>query len=274
MRARGLKPAFFKNELLATSDPLYGWIFAGLWCLADREGRLEDRPRRIHLEINPGRAFEGTEQALEWLDRNGFIARYKVDGKHYIEIPKFVDHQSPHYSEKHSVIPPNLSNLSENYAHHESNLSEIHNKDGPVIPENSESRGPPRGGRNALTPDSGLLTADCSRSARSAQPVDNFPDWTSVDSLAQDWWQLWLAYRRSRRLAPYKDLRMAKRLAKYPAAVQQAAIEESMTQNWQGLFPDKVKLNGTSKSSGSARLSFDEHTERLRQWLDEQLANP
>ena len=44
MRARNLKPSIFKNELLAVADPLYTLVFEGLWCLADREGRLEDRP--------------------------------------------------------------------------------------------------------------------------------------------------------------------------------------------------------------------------------------
>ena len=46
-RARNIKPGFFANENLAECDPLARLLFAGLWCLADREGRLEDRPKRI-----------------------------------------------------------------------------------------------------------------------------------------------------------------------------------------------------------------------------------
>jgi hypothetical protein len=95
----------FKNELLATSDALYAWIFEGLWCLSDREGRLEDRPRRIHLEINAGRAYEGTEASLNWLSENGFILRYEHGGNRYIQVLQFKKHQNPHVREPASVIP-------------------------------------------------------------------------------------------------------------------------------------------------------------------------
>jgi len=105
MRARNLKPSLFKNELLATSDPLYTWVFEGLWCLADREGRLEDRPRRIHLEINAGRAYETTEASLAWLAENGFIVRFEHDGNRYIQVVKFGKHQNPHHREPQSSIP-------------------------------------------------------------------------------------------------------------------------------------------------------------------------
>lgn len=105
MRARNVKPAFFKNELLATSDPLYSLIFEGLWCIADREGRLEDRPRRIHFEINAGRAYELTEQSLNWLAENGFIQRYEHGGARYIQVVNFKKHQNPHHREPESTIP-------------------------------------------------------------------------------------------------------------------------------------------------------------------------
>lgn len=100
-----MKPSFFKNELLATSDPLNGWIFAGLWGMADREGRLEDRPRRIHLEINAGRAYEGTVTTLAWLAEQGFILRYAHGGGQYIQIVNFAKHQNPHPRETASVLP-------------------------------------------------------------------------------------------------------------------------------------------------------------------------
>ena len=48
-RARNIKPAFFKNELLAELDAFDRLLFIGLWCLADREGRTEDRPKRIKM---------------------------------------------------------------------------------------------------------------------------------------------------------------------------------------------------------------------------------
>ena len=51
-RARNIKPGFFLNEELGVLPPLVRILFAGLWCIADRDGRLEDRPKRIKMEPN------------------------------------------------------------------------------------------------------------------------------------------------------------------------------------------------------------------------------
>ena len=50
-RARNIKPGFFKNEFLADLPFETRLLFIGLWTLADREGRLEDRPRKIKMEL-------------------------------------------------------------------------------------------------------------------------------------------------------------------------------------------------------------------------------
>ena len=52
-RSRNIKPGFFLNDDLAECEPLARLLFAGLWCIADREGRLEDRPKRIKIEVLP-----------------------------------------------------------------------------------------------------------------------------------------------------------------------------------------------------------------------------
>ena len=55
MRTRLLKPGFFMNEELARLPVRARLLFAGLWCLADREGRLEDRPgahQSGHLSVS------------------------------------------------------------------------------------------------------------------------------------------------------------------------------------------------------------------------------
>lgn len=104
-RSRNIKPGFFKNEELAECSLAARLCFAGLWVLADREGRLEDRPKRIKGELFPFDTFE-VEPLLRELERFNFICRYEIDGHRYIQIPKFTEHQSPHYSEKPSVIKP------------------------------------------------------------------------------------------------------------------------------------------------------------------------
>jgi hypothetical protein len=106
-RARNIKPAFFKNEVLGTRDPFLMILFEGLWCLADREGRVEDRPLRINAEIFPYRNFDeptinGYLTELASLD---FIHRYEVRGVRVIQVIKFSKHQSPHKTEKPSELP-------------------------------------------------------------------------------------------------------------------------------------------------------------------------
>lgn len=104
-RARNIKPALFKNEVLGVADPMLTLLFEGLWLLADREGRLEDRPLRIKGELFPYRDSLDMDGMLNWLAESGFIARYGVSGKRYIEIDNFVKHQNPHRNEPESVIP-------------------------------------------------------------------------------------------------------------------------------------------------------------------------
>jgi hypothetical protein len=52
-RARNIKPSFFTNEELVELPFSTRLLFIGLWTLADREGRLEDRPKRIKMAIFP-----------------------------------------------------------------------------------------------------------------------------------------------------------------------------------------------------------------------------
>lgn len=106
MRARNLKPGFFKNEELAGKDPLARLLFEGLWCMADREGRLEDRAARIKAEILPYDNCD-VESLLTSLASGDdpFILRYEADGRRYIQVIHFIDHQNPHFRESKSKIP-------------------------------------------------------------------------------------------------------------------------------------------------------------------------
>lgn len=103
-RARLIKPGFFANEALAEFGPWVRLLFAGLWTLADREGRIEDRPRRIKGALFPYDDVD-VEEGLASLAAGGFIVRYSADGERYIEVSAFRKHQSPHVREPASMIP-------------------------------------------------------------------------------------------------------------------------------------------------------------------------
>jgi uncharacterized phage protein (TIGR02220 family) len=120
MRARNIKPGFFDNETLAKLGPCGQILFEGLWCLADRDGRLENRPARIKVKISPYyEPFLGLtvnpplnngeptviERLIHQLTTLGFLTLYDVNGNQYIQIMNFLKHQRPHITEKQSQIP-------------------------------------------------------------------------------------------------------------------------------------------------------------------------
>jgi hypothetical protein len=105
VRSRNIKPGFFKNEELAEIPFEARLLFIGLWAMADREGRLEDRPKKLKAEIFP---FDNInmEKLLDVITLRGFTLRYEIDGKRYVQIINFKKHQNPHPHEAKSEIPP------------------------------------------------------------------------------------------------------------------------------------------------------------------------
>ena len=103
-RARNIKPGFFTNEELAEIDPIGRLLFIGLWTLADREGRLEDRVKRIKASLFPYDNCD-IDSLLNDLQEHGFIVRYHVNDIKCIQILKFSKHQKPHPNEKKSELP-------------------------------------------------------------------------------------------------------------------------------------------------------------------------
>src|SRR5690606_392135 len=105
-RSRLIKPGFFKNEYLVALPMATRLLFAGLWTLADKEGRLEDRPLRIKMEIFPADDID-VDAALNELASapEPFIIRYESQGVRIIEVVNWHQHQKPHHQEKDSVLP-------------------------------------------------------------------------------------------------------------------------------------------------------------------------
>jgi hypothetical protein len=116
-RIRQLKPGFFQDEDLAELGPWHRLLFQGLWVIADRKGRLEDRPAFIRVQVFPYDNLEAQKVSVHDLlgdlakarkhspDGGGFIRRYVVDGRPYIQIRNFEKHQKPHMNEVDSQIP-------------------------------------------------------------------------------------------------------------------------------------------------------------------------
>lgn len=109
-RIRYLKPEFFEDENIAELPFEYRLLYQGLWNIADKAGRLEDRPKRIKIKVFPYDTVD-VEIGLQLLSQEKqrstrpFIVRYSVRGEKYIQIVNWYKHQKPHHTEKESVLP-------------------------------------------------------------------------------------------------------------------------------------------------------------------------
>lgn len=99
-RARNIKPGFFTNDVLAEhNDPLGRLLFIGLWTLADCNGNLEWRSKRIKAQLLPYDDCDIKQLGIN-LDKSGFVRFYSDGDKILLHIPKFVEHQNPHKNER------------------------------------------------------------------------------------------------------------------------------------------------------------------------------
>lgn len=129
-RARNIKPGFFLNDGLSELPYEARLLFIGLWTIADRSGRLEDRPKRIKGALFPYDDVD-IEPLLQLLynSQERFIVRYEADGKRYIQVTNFRRHQNPHKNEAESAIPAPV----------ELPISEVHSTNTVQVPEEQQS---------------------------------------------------------------------------------------------------------------------------------------
>jgi hypothetical protein len=116
MRIRTIKPEFFHHEGLFEAEmetklPLRV-AFAGLWCIADREGRFKWEPRRIGVQVLP---YDGVDfsRVLDALTTRGFVLKYRVGDACFGWIPSFLKHQVINNRESESVLPDPDGNIEE-----------------------------------------------------------------------------------------------------------------------------------------------------------------
>lgn len=105
-RARNIKPSFFTNDELADIEPLGRLFFIGLWTIADYQGNIEWRERRLKAQLLPYDNCDIKEIAIN-LDKSGFIRFYSDGDRILLNVVNFCTHQNPHKNEreKGSSIP-------------------------------------------------------------------------------------------------------------------------------------------------------------------------
>ena len=120
-RQRTLHPGFWQSDQLLQLTQWHGLLFQGLWNLADREGRLEDRPYKIALRLplifqwlnkdDPDHGIDSREDGAitdEWLNDlvgQTLIDRYEVDGLKIIQVLHWDKFQRPSGHEPPGTLP-------------------------------------------------------------------------------------------------------------------------------------------------------------------------
>ena len=107
-RIRQIKPEFYLDDELAQCSRDARLLFPGLWMLADRAGRLENRPAKIKAQIFPYDCDIDAARITELLgqlETRRFILVYEVEGRSYIQIRTFEKHQHCHRNEVPSHLP-------------------------------------------------------------------------------------------------------------------------------------------------------------------------
>lgn len=131
LRDRLILPGVVSNEKLADCSMEAQIVFRDLPMIADREGRLEDRPRRIRAVLRPYDDWD-MNTILQELADAGFIGRYSVNGIDCISILTFTKHQSVHWKEKKSELPQ-LQQLPQDQSNLKSTLSQGKSKLDPSL---------------------------------------------------------------------------------------------------------------------------------------------
>lgn len=232
-RSRNIKPGFFANEDLAELSFETRLLFIGLWTLADREGRLYYRPKRIKAHVFPYDSAD-VEAGVAALCKRDFATVYEVGGKLVLQIHKWTKHQNPHPREAASEIPAMNNDVSRHGL------------------GNDEAR--PGTGPAGLIPDSGFLIPDVlipdTKPKAREKPravVLAFPEWLDMDA-----WNDWDAFRRTRKgwtdKARSLSLRTLDKLYKL-GHDPRAVIEQSIERGWTGLF--EIKFEGGSRGNSA-----------------------
>ena len=104
-RIRSLKPEFFTDSDLGKLSPLARILYEGLWCHADKNGHLPHKADELKVKILPWDdvnvvALLDELEASKADTEHGFIEFYVVDGRRYISIVNWLEHQKPHRQEK------------------------------------------------------------------------------------------------------------------------------------------------------------------------------
>lgn len=209
-RIRTIKPEFFTDDTVAECSPSARLLFVGTWVFADDYGNLDRSAKQLKAQVFP---YDNTdvEPLLQELLRSGLLCEYEADGKFYLHIKGFCEHQKiDKPSKPRRPLPEPSANGS-----------------GTLVDDSPSTRSGREGkGREG-------------KGVEEARGIAEATTGVNVQAFVR-----WHGYRVEIRkpLKPQSLKAAAEELAKH-GEHQAAVVQQSISNGWQGLFP--LKTNGT-----------------------------
>lgn len=168
-RIRTIKPEFFTSDDICSLSMPARLLYIGIWCEADKEGRLEWSPRNLKRRYLPDDQVDVDALCAELVDR-GLVVLYGEDLAH---IPKFSKHQHINPRESASKLPePDASPTRRPRVNDASSTREARDSDAQGGREGKGREGKGREGEEPLSPSLALDgDAPADLNARKAQRI-------------------------------------------------------------------------------------------------------
>jgi len=91
-RIRTIKPEFWSDAVIVELSMPARLFFIGTWNFADDSGNVEYSVKQLKMRIFPADAIE-VQPLIDELTTTGVLVEYEVDGKKYLNIKNFKEHQ-------------------------------------------------------------------------------------------------------------------------------------------------------------------------------------
>ena len=224
-RIRTIKPEFWTDERVGECSPTARLLFVATWNFADDEGGIERSAKQLKAQAFPYDQID-CEPLIQELLEAGLLVEYQADGKKYLHIKGFSDHQKIEKKARPRY---------------------------PVYEESMKCARAPRG-----LPDSSATSAVSSlgregKGKGSKKEAEPDFDVNSVAGLDVNAWVEWVAYRKARKdpILPISMLKAATAMAALGPR-QRAAVDHTIANGWQGLREPETKPNGHAPPNNDA----------------------
>lgn len=194
MRIRTVKPEFWKSETLAEVSLEATHLFVGLFNYVDDEGRAKGNINLIKAELFPLREEISRGTVAEWLRELhsiGVVESYTVNGRDYIHLPTFLEHQRISKPQKSKLPPPEDAEVQPKDAETEPTNGHSAPSPEPVAEQSRNSRGGKGTGNREQGRDKHIVKLERPFDIDEPEPVDLKADLSKAERSFAEFWETW-----------------------------------------------------------------------------------